>query len=91
MSDITETEKRKEIIDNFAITEKDTGSSDVQIALLTNRIGSLTEHLKKFPKDIHSRRGLTMMVNRRKKLLSYLDRTQHSRYLKILKELNLRH
>ena len=83
-------ETKQQVIKDFAIKEQDTGSSDVQIAVLTKRILELTEHLKLHPKDKHSRRGLIGLVNRRRKLLKYINRTQHERYLTILKRLNLR-
>ncbi len=69
---------------------KDTGSADVQIALLTKRIADLTEHLKAHVKDHHSRRGLLQMVARRRKLLDYLKRTAAERYKSILEKLSLR-
>ena len=81
---------KQEVLKEFAIKEGDTGSSDVQIAVLTKRILELTEHLKHHPKDKHSRRGLIGLVNRRRKLLKYINRTQHDRYLTLLKRLNLR-
>ena len=83
-------ETRQQVIAEYAIIEGDTGSSDVQIALLTNRIRELTDHLKQHPKDKHSRRGLIGLVNRRRKLLKYINRTEHDRYLTLLKRLNLR-
>ena len=69
---------------------KDTGSADVQVALLTERINHLTEHFKMHVKDNHSRRGLLMMVARRRKLLDYLKRTAKDRYTAIIEKLNLR-
>ncbi|HAF07080.1 MAG: 30S ribosomal protein S15 [candidate division TA06 bacterium 32_111] len=83
-------EKKKEIIQKFAVKENDTGSPEVQIALLTERINQVTEHLKKFKKDIHSRRGLLLMVGKRKRLLNYLMQKDFERYKKVVKELNLR-
>ncbi|HWL54027.1 MAG TPA: 30S ribosomal protein S15 [Chthoniobacteraceae bacterium] len=77
-------------IQSFAQHEKDTGSSDVQIALLTQRIVQLTEHLKLHTKDHASRRGLLMMVAKRRSLLDYLKRTKHERYQNLLERLNLR-
>ena len=74
----------------FALHEGDTGSSDVQVAVLTKRIEHLTEHLKTNSHDHASRRGLIMMVNRRRKLLDYLRRTAEPRYLALVKELGLR-
>jgi small subunit ribosomal protein S15 len=70
--------------------EKDTGSADVQVALLTSRINQLTEHFKKHAKDHSSRRGLLMLVARRRKLLDYLKRTAGDRYKTIIEKLNLR-
>ena len=70
--------------------EKDTGSADVQVALLTQRINQLTEHLRSNVKDHSSRRGLLMMVARRRKLLDYLKRTAGERYKNIIEKLNLR-
>ena len=70
--------------------DKDTGSADVQIALLTTRINQLTEHFKTHVKDHASRRGLLMMVARRRKLLDYLKRTSQERYKQVLEQLNLR-
>ncbi len=74
----------------FRLHEGDTGSSDVQVAVLTKRIEHLTEHLKTNAHDHASRRGLIMMVNRRRKLLDYLKRTAEPRYLALVKELGLR-
>jgi small subunit ribosomal protein S15 len=71
--------------------ERDTGSSEVQIALLTARIHALTEHLKRNRKDHASRRGLILMVSKRRRLLEYLRRTDHPRYLKVIEHLGLRH
>lgn len=78
------------IIDRFRRDEKDTGSPEVQIALTTTRIAQLTEHLKAFPKDFHSRRGLYGLVARRKKLMTYLRRVNPDGYAKVVKELKLR-
>ena len=74
----------------FGLHDKDTGSADVQVALLTARITELTTHLQQFKKDHSSRRGLLRMVNQRRKLLSYLQRTNPSRYDSVIKKLNLR-
>ena len=74
----------------FQMHERDTGSSDVQVATLTKRIEHLTEHLKANAHDHTSRRGLIMMVNRRRSLLDYLKRTDEPRYLALVKELGLR-
>ncbi|MGC8868590.1 MAG: 30S ribosomal protein S15 [Sulfurihydrogenibium sp.] len=83
-------EKKKELIKKFALHENDTGSPEVQIAILTERIKNLTEHIKANKKDLHSRRGLIGMVNKRKKLLNYLKKTDEERYKKIVKELGIR-
>jgi small subunit ribosomal protein S15 len=74
----------------FQLHDKDTGSADVQIALLTHRINDLTKHLQKFKKDHSSRRGLLMMVAQRKKLQEYLKKSDSSRYDKVIQKLNLR-
>jgi small subunit ribosomal protein S15 len=78
-------------IDSFKLHEKDTGSADVQIALLTQRINHLTEHLQGNKKDHSSRRGLLMMVGQRRRLLDYLHSTDVERYSAITKKLKLRH
>lgn len=78
-------------IEQFRLHERDTGSADVQIALLTERINHLTEHLQKNKKDHSSRRGLLMMVGQRRRLLDYLADTDVSRYQAITKKLKLRH
>ena len=83
-------ETKQQTIKDFALKDGDTGSSDVQIALLTGRIQELSAHLKQHPKDKHSRRGLIGMVNQRRKLLKYVNRTHHERYLELLKRLKLR-
>ena len=87
---VLETEKKQEVIKKFQGHEKDTGSAEVQIALLTTRIQYLTEHFRSHKKDFHSRRGLLKIVNQRRKLLDYLKSKDAERYKKILKELNLR-
>lgn len=76
--------------DTFKLHDTDTGSADVQIALITKRINALSKHLEQFPKDHSSRRGLLLLVNRRRKLLDYLKRTAPDRYQKALEKLNLR-
>ena len=78
-------------IESFKLHEKDTGSADVQIALLTQRINQLTEHLQGNKKDHSSRRGLLMMVGKRRRLLDYLHNTDVQRYQAITKKLKLRH
>ena len=87
---VLETEKKQEVINKFQSHEKDTGSAEVQIALLTTRITYLTEHFRSHKKDFHSRRGLLKLVNQRRKLLEYLKNKDVPRYKKILQELNLR-
>ena len=82
--------KRTSIIKQHKIHEKDTGSSEVQVALLSERIKELTTHLKKHPKDNHSRRGLLIMVSKRKRILDYLKNKDEKRYKKIIKELGLK-
>ena len=81
---------KKEIIGKFGRSEGDTGSPEVQIALLTARINHLTEHLKTNDKDHHSRRGLLQMVGKRRGLLDYLKKTDLEKYRQIIAELNLR-
>jgi small subunit ribosomal protein S15 len=81
---------KTEYTKEFKLHEKDTGSADVQIALLTHRINDLTKHLQKFKKDHSSRRGLLMMVAQRKKLQDYLKKSDSSRYDKVIQKLNLR-
>lgn len=85
------TEQTETIIKSYQKHDKDTGSSEVQIALLTHRISYLTEHLKLHAKDFHSRRGLIALANRRRKLLNYLKRTELPKYQEMLRRLNLRH
>ena len=83
-------DKKLEIIDLYKTHEGDTGSPEVQIALLTHRINSLTEHLKVNKKDFHSRRGLLQMVGKRRRLLNYLIKTDVARYRSIIERLELR-
>ena len=83
-------ERKQEIIKQFQRDEKDTGSSEVQIALLTERINELTEHLKVHKKDNHSRRGLLKMVGKRRNLLNYLAKKDVQRYRDIIAKLGLR-
>jgi small subunit ribosomal protein S15 len=82
--------QKKNIIDGFHIHDKDTGSPEVQIALLTERIKSLTEHFKKFGKDHNSRRGLLVLVGSRRRLLTYLKEKNTDRYKKVIERLGLR-
>ena len=83
-------ERKKTLISKFAINKKDTGSAEIQIAVLSERIQSLTEHFKNHKHDNHSKRGLLAMVNKRKKLLSYLSKKNNLKYKEIIKELNIR-
>lgn len=81
---------KKQVVDRFARTPGDTGSPEVQIAVLTERIGALAEHLKGHKKDHHSRRGLVLMVGKRNRLLKYLGRTDPDRYSALIGQLGLR-
>ena len=83
-------ETKSQIIKDFAKNEKDCGSAEVQIAILTNEINILTEHLKEHKHDFHSKRGLLMKVGRRKKLLAYLKENDVKSYREVIKKLNLR-
>ena len=83
-------EDKKAIIDKFKIKDDDTGSPEVQIAIMTERINYLTEHLKVHKKDYHSRLGLMKLVGKRKKLLNYLKREDPSRYKKLIEKLKIR-
>ncbi len=83
-------EDKKKVIEKFKTHENDTGSSEVQVAILTQKINRLNEHLKANKKDHHSRRGLIIMVGKRKRLLEYLKNNDMGRYKKIIKELGLR-
>ena len=83
-------ERKAEILSTYAREKNDTGSAEVQIALLTERINELTEHLKVHKKDEHSRRGLLIMVGKRKRLLKYLERKDIQRYRDIIAKLNIR-
>jgi len=83
-------EHRDEIVDEYQRHETDTGSPEVQIALLTERINALTEHLRDHPHDHHSRRGLFKMVGRRRRLLRYLNKKDSERYRTLIERLGLR-
>ena len=83
-------ESKQEIISKFATNEKDTGSAEVQIAVISERIKNLSEHFKNHNHDKHSKRGLLALVNKRKKLLSYLSKKDNSKYLEITKKLKIR-
>ena len=82
--------KKKDIIKSLAIHEKDVGSTEIQIGLLTDKITKLSEHFNKYKKDKHSTLGLAKSVNKRKKLLNYLKRKNISSYQKVIKQLNIR-
>ena len=82
--------KKQNIIKDFKVSEKDTGSADVQVAVLTARIEGLAKHLKKHKKDNHSRRGLLKMVSRRRRFLNYLQKNDEKRYKKVIKKLGLK-
>jgi len=83
-------DKKKEIIKKFKKNPNDTGSSQVQVALITAKIKELTEHFKIYKKDFHSMRGLIKMVSRRKKILNYMKRKELKSYKQIIQDLNLR-
>ena len=83
-------EEKREVIQQFGKTDTDTGSPEVQIALLTRRINHLTEHLREHKHDHHSRRGLLMLVGQRRRLLNYLQAKDLDRYRGLIKELGLR-
>ena len=82
--------KKKDIIKSLAVHNKDVGSTEIQIGLLTDKIAKLSDHFKKFKKDKHSTLGLTKSVNKRKRLLSYLKKKNSASYQKVIKQLNLR-
>ncbi len=82
--------RTRELVKEFGATERDTGAPEVQVAILTERIRNLTEHLNTHKKDVHSRRGLLMMVGQRRRLLDYLKRKATPRYEAVLKRLGLR-
>ena len=83
-------EKKSDLIKKYSKSEKDTGSSEVQIAILTERIKNLTEHMKDHIHDFHSRRGLLMMVGKRKRLLKYLQKKDKSSFINLTDSLNIR-
>ena len=83
-------ERKSALMTDYATTPSDTGSPEVQVALLTERINTLTEHLKTHAKDFHSRRGLLMMVGSRRRLLDYLKRKNEARYRSLIERLSLR-
>lgn len=90
MSRALDPEKKEQVIEEFKISDKDTGSIEVQVALLTARIKHLTEHLKNHPKDYHTRRGLMTMVGKRRKMLKYLRKNKPLVYQEIINKLGLR-
>jgi small subunit ribosomal protein S15 len=83
-------ETKDQVISEYAVKDGDTGSAEVQIALLTERIKELTEHLRSFPKDNHSRRGLLKLVGQRRRLLAYLVKKDNARYRAVITRLGLR-
>jgi len=83
-------ERKQELIKEYAVNDTDTGSPEVQVAVLSERITNLTEHLKIHGKDFHSRRGLLMMVGQRRRLLDYLRKKEVKRYEDVIKKLGLR-
>jgi len=83
-------ERKQELVTKFGDNEADTGKTEVQVALLTERINELTEHLRAHGKDHHSRRGLLMLVGRRRRFLNYLQRDDLERYRALIRELGLR-
>jgi|TARA_B100000073_G_C23276718_1_gene388741 small subunit ribosomal protein S15 len=89
MMSITQQEKA-ELVKKYGRGENDTGSTEVQVAILTTRINNLTEHLKMHKKDFHSRRGLLVMVGQRRRLLDYLNSNSNERYAELIKSLGLR-
>lgn len=84
------TERKEQIVAEYGLKEGDTGSPEVQVALLTERIRYLTDHFKTHPKDHHSRRGLLKLVGQRRRLLGYLKRKDRERYLNLIQRLGLR-
>lgn len=84
-------EEKAEIIQNSRVHETDTGSPEVQVSILTHRINQITEHLKVHKHDVHSRRGLLMLVGQRRRLLKYLSRKSPERYRALIAKLGLRH
>lgn len=83
-------DKKQEVIKEYAIAKEDTGSPDVQCAILTERIKSLTEHFKTHKKDFHSRRGLLILIGRRRRLLNYIKNQDKARYEALINKLGLR-
>ena len=83
-------ERKQELIKEYAVKDGDTGSPEVQVAVLTERISNLTEHMKTHKRDFHSRRGLLMMVGQRRRLLDYLKKKNDGRYDELVKRLGIR-
>jgi len=83
-------ERKQELVGEYALNESDTGSPEVQVAILTERIANLTEHFKTHKKDNHSRRGLLKMVSRRRRLLDYVKKDEEKRYQELIKRLGIR-
>jgi len=83
-------ERKSELVKEYSTKEGDTGSPEVQVAILTERIGNLTEHMKIHKQDFHSRRGLLMMVGQRRRLLDYVKRKSESRYTTLITRLSIR-
>ena len=83
-------DRKRELIAGYKTHETDTGSPEVQVAILTEKINYLTEHLKKHKKDVHSRQGLLKMVAKRRKLLDYLKKNDYDRYKSLIEKLNIR-
>jgi small subunit ribosomal protein S15 len=83
-------EKKQSLIKKFAVHEKDTGSSQVQVSIISERIKNLSEHMKKHPKDFHSRRGLLMLVGERRRLLDYLKGKSEALYKELIAQLGIR-
>lgn len=82
--------EKQEIIEKYRLHDTDTGSADVQVALLTSRINQLSQHLQRNPKDFNSRRGLLMMIGRRKRLLNYIAKHSPERFQELVERLNIR-
>ena len=84
------TERKAELVKEFGLVANDTGSTEVQVAILTERINNLTQHMKQHKQDVHSRRGLLMMVSSRRSLLDYLKKRDSKRYVGLIEKLGLR-
>ena len=87
---VTEKEEKQQVIEKYRLHDGDTGSPEVQIALYTDRINSITDHLRQHPKDHHSRRGLLLLVGKRRRLLDYLRKKDIERYRDIIRSLGIR-